>query len=301
MNTIALAQKYLPILDAVYKRESLTARFDVANDNIKFDGTNEVKLYVTDMDGLGDYSRQNGFVNGSVEGRWEGYKLERDRSRSFDIDVMDNEETLGMAFGTTVSEFIRTKVVPEIDAYRFSKYASTVGISGTSADITVGTTDVPGLIDLAESTMNDDEVPTEGRVLIVGETAYRGLKAKITRILANENGVQRNIEFYDDMPVIRVPKGRFNKGITLLDGASVGQEKGGFVVPAGTSYPINFMIVHPSAVRQLAKHVVPRIFSPEVNQQKDAWKFDYRIYHDAWVLNQKVKGIYAHVAATANS
>ena len=112
MNTIALAQKYLPILDAVYKRESLTARFDVANDNIRFDGTNEVKLYVTDMDGLGDYSRENGFVTGDVVGRWENYKLERDRGRSFSIDVMDNDETLGMAFGTTVSEFIRTKVVP---------------------------------------------------------------------------------------------------------------------------------------------------------------------------------------------
>lgn len=301
MNTIALAQKYLPILDAVYKRESLTARFDMANENIRFDGTNEVKLYVTDMDGLGDYSRQNGFVTGNVTGGWESYKLERDRSRSFDIDVMDNDETLGMAFGTTVAEFIKTKVVPEIDAYRIAKYASTVGVSGTSADITVGTTNVPDLIDLAESTLNDDEVPMEGRVLLIGETAYRGLKSKITRYLANENGVQRNIEVYDDMPVVRFPKARFNTAITLLDGKSAGQEAGGYVVPASTSYPINFMIVHPSAIRQLAKHVVPRIFSPEVNQQKDAWKFDYRIYHDAWVLDQKVKGIYVHKASTANS
>ena len=189
----------------------------------------------------------------------------------------------------------------EIDAYRISKYASAVGVSGTSADITVGTTDVPGLIDAAESQMNDDEVPTEGRVLLIGETAYKGLKAKITRYLANENGVQRNIEMYDDMPVIRFPKTRFNAGIVLKDGHSVGQEEGGYTIPANTSYPINFMIVHPSAVRQLAKHVVPRIFSPEVNQKADAWKFDYRIYHDAWVLSQKVKGIYVHKAATANS
>lgn len=78
------------------------------------------------------------------------------------------------------------------------------------------------------------------------------------------------------MRVIRVPKGRFNTAITLLDGTSAGETSGGFTVPASTSYPINFMIVHPSAVLQVVKHVAPRIFSPQVNQLADAWKFDYR-------------------------
>jgi hypothetical protein len=57
---------------------------------------------------------------------------------------------------------------------------------------------------------------------------------------------------------------------------------------------INFMIIHPSATLQVVKHVVPRVFSPQVNQEADAWKFDYRIYHDCWVLNNKKKGIYVH-------
>ena len=188
----------------------------------------------------------------------------------------------------------------EIDAFRFATYASWSNVDGANADITVGTTDVPALVEAAEGSMNDNEVPVEGRLLYISEDAYRGLKAKISRYLANENGVNTEVEVYNGMRVIRVPQNRFNTAITLQDGSTAGQEAGGYVIPTSTSYKINFMIVHPSAVLQVAKHVVPRIFSPEVNQSADAWKFDYRIYHDAFVLDNKVKGIYVHRKATAN-
>ena len=301
-NSIALATKYLPLMDEVYKRESLTAGLDLANDRVKFDGSNAVKIYKLSTDGLGNYSRNNGFVNGGVTGSWETLTLSKDRGRAFQIDTMDNEETLGLTVPATLSEFIRTKVVPEIDAYRFARYASWSNISAApAADITVGTTDVPSLIDAAEEKMNDDEVPVEGRILYTSEKAYNGLKAKITRYLANENGVNKEVEVYNGMIVKRVPKNRFNTAITLYDGSTSGQEDGGYIVPASTSYAINFMIIHPSAVVQVAKHVVPRIFTPEQNINADAYALQYRIYHDAWVLDNKVKGIYLHKASTANS
>ena len=293
----------MPILDEVYKASSKTSILDTANERVRFIGSDTVNLYTMSLDGLGNYSRNAGFVTGSVTGGWEPYKLTQDRGRSFMVDVMDNDETIGMAFGTLAGEFIRTQVTPEIDAYRFAKYAGTSGISsGTPADITVGTTDVPSLIQEAETIMGDDEVPEEGRILFISETAYAGLKDKITRYVQNgERGIETAIDYYDGMRLIKVPKGRFNTGITLNDGLSAGETKGGFTVPASTSYPINFMIIHPSAVVQIAKHVVPRIFSPQVNQSADAWKFDYRIYHDAFVENNKVAGIYLHRAATANA
>lgn len=302
-NTFEYAQDFLPILDEVYKMGSKTAILDTSNERVRFIGADTVNLYTTSMDGLGDYSRNAGFVTGSVTGSWEPYKLTQDRGRSFMVDVMDNDETMGMAFGTLTGEFIRTQVTPEIDAYRFAKYAGTSGISSaTPADITVGTTDVPGLIQTAETVMGDDEVPEEGRILFISETAYAGLKDKITRMVMNgERGIETAVDFYDGMRVIKVPKGRFNTAITLNDGISSGETAGGYTVPASTSYPINFMIIHPSAVLQVTKHVVPRIFSPQVNQSADAWKFDYRIYHDCFVEANKVAGIYLHRGATANT
>ena len=300
-NSIALAQKYLPMLDEVYKASAKAAILDATKVDIV--GGNTVKVFKTSMDGMGDYSRNNGFVDGSVTGTWETLTLTKDRGRSFQIDRMDNEETLDMAFGTLAGEFIRTKVVPEVDAYTFAKMAGTTSIlAGTPADIVVGTTDVPSLIETAEKDMNEAEVPEEGRLLFISETAYAGLKNKIVRTTLNgDQNVNRVVESFDNMRIIRVPQTRFYTAITLYDGTTSGQEAGGYVGTGTTGYKINFLIVHPSAVCKVVKHVLPRIFTPDENQKADAWKFDYRLYHDMFVYDNKVKGIYLHRGSTALS
>lgn len=302
-NSIALAANYLPILDEIYKRESLTSVLDTANERIQFINADTIKLFKTAMDGLGNYSRNSGYVSGDVTGSWETLQLQYDRGRAFQVDAMDDEETINMAFGTLLGEFLRTKVVPEIDAIRFAAYAGKSGISAaTPADIG-SISDALTAIDAAEQTLGDDEVPVEGRVMFVSEAFYSLIKGKVTRYLANETSVQRNVVMLDDMPIIRVPQVRFNTAIRLLDGTTGGQTGGGYSnVPAsGYSYKINFMIVHPSAVAQVVKHNPARIISPEVNQSADAYKLLYRVYHGCWVEDNKVKGIYLHRGTTANS
>lgn len=298
-NSIALAQTYLPLLDEVYKANSRTAVLDSTKVDIV--NGNTVKVFKISMDGLGDYNRTSGFVDGTVNGTWETLTLSKDRGRAFTIDRMDNEETVGMAFGSLAGEFIRTQVAPEIDAYTFAKIAGTDGIdTGAAADITIGTTDVPALVDEAERSMNENEVPTEGRILFISETAYAGLRAKITRTVQNDiTGINREVEFYDGMQIVRVPQSRFYTAITLKDGSTSGQTEGGFIGTKTTGYKINFMVVHPSAITKVVKHALPRIFTPDEYQKADAWKFDYRVYHDTFVYDNKVKGIYLHKGATA--
>nr|DAW33107.1 MAG TPA: Major capsid protein [Caudoviricetes sp.] len=300
-NSFQLAQTFLPLLDEVYKANSRTAILD--STKVEIVNGNTIKVFKTDMDGLGNYNRNTGFVDGSVTGTWETLTLGKDRGRSFTVDRMDNEETIGMAFGTLASEFIRTKVTPEIDAYTFAKIAGTTGIdTATAADVTIGTTDVPGLIDEAERSMNENEVPVDGRMLFISESAYAGLRSKVTRTVMNgEGGINKEIESYDGMRIIRVPQSRFYTAITLKDGSTSGQTAGGYTGTATTGYKINFMIIHPSAITKVVKHVLPRIFSPDEYQKADAWKFDYRVYHDTFVYDNKVKGIYLHKGATALS
>lgn len=300
-NSFQLAQTFLPLLDEVYRVNSRTAILD--STKVEIVNGNTIKVFKTDMDGLGNYNRNTGFVDGSVTGTWETLTLGKDRGRSFTVDRMDNEETIGMAFGTLASEFIRTKVTPEIDAYTFAKIAGTTGIdTATAADVTIGTTDVPGLIDEAERSMNENEVPVDGRMLFISESAYAGLRSKVTRTVMNgEGGINKEIESYDGMRIIRVPQTRFYTAITLKDGSTSGQTAGGYTGTATTGYKINFMIIHPSAITKVVKHVLPRIFSPDEYQKADAWKFDYRVYHDTFVYDNKVKGIYLHKGATALS
>ena len=295
-NSVALATKYLPLLDEVYKRESLSSILDTANERVNWIGADTAKVMKLDLDGLGDYSRNAGYVPGSADVTWETLQIAKDRGRSFNIDVMDNDETLGMMVGNTLSEFERTQIVPEIDAYRFAKYA---GNAGTTVTATLsGSDDIAALIQTAEATLDDYEVPYEGRILFVNPTIYSYFKADITRFTLNgDPNVNGEIEMYDGMRVIRVPSGRFNTSITLAQ-PSDASSTGGFST-AGVD--INFMIIHPSAVVQVIKHFAPRLFSPAQVFDADAWRCNYRVVHDCFVLANKTYGIYVHKKAAATT
>ena len=115
-NTIALAEKFQPILDEIFTRESLTGLLDSRIRGLDHGEANKIQIFKTTLVGLGTYSKSAGFPAGDVVGAWEDIQLTKDRGRAFSIDAMDNEETIGMAFGTLVGEFMRTHVVPEVDA-----------------------------------------------------------------------------------------------------------------------------------------------------------------------------------------
>ena len=298
-NSIGLAAEYLPLLDEIYKAESKTAILDTAQDRVRWSNdTHSFYLFETDMVGLGDYSRNGGFVRGDVTASWRQYTPQYDRARQFLVDRLDNAESMGMAFGTLASEFMRTKVVPENDAVRFAAYAKGASDSmKTAENISTGSGAVAA-IDLGTEKLDNAEVPYEGRILFVNPTMYRYLKSGITRYTMNgENGIDYNVEMYNDMRVITVPSGRFNTVCTLAqpdahDGA------GGYTAAGST---INFLIIHPSAIMQVMKLANPRIFSPEVVQEADAWQYDFREYHGVWVKHQKMNGIYVNAPTVVSA
>lgn len=290
-QSIALAQKFQPILDEIYKRESLTARLDGLTKPVNFAGANVVKVFKTDPIGLGNYSRSSGYPKGQITAAWETLTLEIERGRAFTIDRMDDEETLGMAFGTLVSEFMRTEVAPELDAYRFSKYASWSGINAATP-ATLDSSTILTALDAAKFALDEDEVPREGRILYISDSCLSLLEGKVSRFLANESAVDRRVTRFDGMDVIMVPQTRFYKGITLNAGST--EDAGGYSKTASTGKDINFMIIHPTAVLQVAKHDALKVFSPDENQTTDGWLVQYRIYHDAFVYANKVAGVYLH-------
>lgn len=130
-----------------------------------------------------------------------------------------------------------------------------------------GSDNIADLIQTAEATLDNREVPYEGRILFVNPNIYAYLKQDITRYTMNgDPNVNGEVEMYDGMRVIRVPSARFNTVCTLAQPTEA-SSTGGYTA-AGVD--INFMIIHPSAVLQVIKHQIPRVFSPEVNQEADA-------------------------------
>src|SRR5689334_4433127 len=219
-NSIDLVTKFAAVLDRIYKATSITARMDAQTDpTANFEGANVVKVMKTSGVGLGTYSRATRYPKGDVTITWEALTLAASRGREFSVDRMDDKETLGQAFGTLADEFIRTQVNPEVDAYRFAKYAGWSGIS-TTAGATLSSLTVLAAIDAATAQMDADEVPQEGRLLFASTTVAGYIKAAVTRMLGNDNAVDRRVVTLDGMPIIPGPQPRFKTAIELDSGAT---------------------------------------------------------------------------------
>ncbi|MBD5161445.1 MAG: hypothetical protein HDT14_05410 [Oscillibacter sp.] len=293
-NAIELAKQFIPILDEVYKNASLTSDLDGAADLARQGANaNEMIIPMLDMQGLGDYSRNSGYVDGDVTLTNETVKCNFDRGRMFTVDYLDNLETAGIAFGRLAGEFIRTKVVPELDAFRFACYAGKAGIGKVASGATLSTGEaLLKAIRAANDKMDEDEVPQEGRYLYITPTLM-GMIQDLDTTKSRE--VLQNFA-----KTVKVPQTRFYTAITQKSGktgsgedAAADESAGGYV-KAADAKDINFMIIHKPAVIQFQKHVAPKIIDPSQNQTADAYKFGYRNVGIADIYKNKLSGIYLH-------
>ena len=287
-NNIQLAKIYTNLLDEVYQQNALTAVLE-SDASLARAGANanEIVIPKISMDGLADYSRNSGYVNGDVNLTWETVKFNYERGRAFTVDDMDNEETQNLAFGRLAGEFIRTKVIPELDAFRFATYAATTGAGTATGTLATGA-DVIAALRTATSAMDEAEVPIESRYLFITPTLY-GL------IQDMDNTKSREV-LSRFASVTQVPQTRFYSAIELLDGKTGGEEKGGYKKADG-GVELNFEIIHKPATLQFTKHAVPKIIPPAQNQDADAWKYGYRNYGLCDTYENKAAGIYVHKKA----
>jgi hypothetical protein len=296
-NTINLISKYVPLLDEKYARSIITNDL-IGNQSLIREAMDAKSILVPKIStqALANYSRSTGFVAGDASLTWQTHTFTQDRGRSFIIDNADNMETAEVAFGALAADFIQQRVAPEVDAYRFAKLFANKGNTTVSADLAASTVDAA--ITQAQREMDDKNVPEEGRILYVSAEIYKLIKdsSKYDSMVGPEG--KGRLETYDGMTLRRVPRTRFYTQITLLDGTTSGQEAGGYTKTASTGRDINFLIVHPTAVLSPVKINAPRVFTPEVNQDADAYKFQLRLYHDCFIFENKVDGIYAHNKTT---
>ncbi len=288
-NSIALVSKCIPLLDEIYSNESITQVLESSSSLVR-QGANahEAQIPKISMDGLADYSRGGGYVDGDVTLSWETVQFDYDRGRAFNVDAMDNEETIGLAFGRLSGEFLRTKVIPELDAYRFAKLAGASGVTLESESISTGDAACTA-ITKANTVLDEAEVPQENRILFITPTLYN-------QILARDSYKSRTmLESFSDIK--KVPQARFYTKIDLNDGTTSGEEAGGYK-KATDGKSINFMIVSKPAIIQYTKHTVNKIVTPEQNQTADSWKFFFREYSINGIFANKSKGIYCSHSAT---
>jgi hypothetical protein len=283
-NTFVLPKNYVPLLDEVYKKSSVTA--DLIGDSAMVKpgvNVNEICYPQLSVSGLGDYDRNSGYTNGSVSLDWKTVEYNYDRGTKISVDAMDDQESFNLAFGKAGAELIRTKVAPEADAFTFATLAAIEGISkGTAATMRDAVDFLEALL-AAKSEMDEDEVPEEERFLYATPTLLNGVMALDTT---------KSREVLATFAVKRgVPQSRFYTAIDMLDGKSEGEEAGHYR-KATAGKDINFMIIHKPAIIKYDKHIANDIIAPQNNPNSDAYILKYRKYGLVDAYRNKVAGIY---------
>lgn len=274
-NSITLFKEYIALLDEVYREASTTSMLDGDSALVKQGASeNEIVIPKMSLEGLADYSIGSGYVKGDISLTYKTVKFNYYRSYQLNVPDMDNEETAGIAFGKLSSEFIRTKVVPEMDAFRFATYAGTTGISKVSTGTTLATgADVISALRAATNALDENEVPAEDRILFITPTLHGMIQdmdtTKSREILTRFS------------QIILVPQTRFYTAIDLQDGTTaIGYKK------AAGGADINFMVIY--------KPVLIQYIKQSVNPTNDDRLFDYHVYALADAYDDKQTGIYLH-------
>lgn len=318
-NSIELFKENAPeLLDKVYKAVCTTSDFDINGALVKAGAnTNEIIVPKLDMDGLGDYDRNSGYLDGDVTLTNETVKFNYERGRKLKTDAIDNEETGGVIMANLSSEFLRTKVAPEVDAVRYATYSSLGDITDVAPEgieYKTGEEVLKALQDVMTK-LDDDEVPEEGRYLRINATLLS--MAEFVSRTTNNDILKKFTQ------IKKVPQSRFLTKIELKSGKDAdGERIGGYTkvadkyelttdssIVSGKTYytksgdkytkvetpasgslstyyelkekgsrELNFMVIHKPAMLQYTKHAKMKIFTPDSDDSGDFYRMLYRIY-----------------------
>lgn len=297
-NVLTYAQIFEATLDKQMLEVMTSAWMEANASQVRYTGGNTVQIPKLSMEGLGTYSRSTGFDNGPATLTWETKTLTQDRGKEFNIDAMDVDETnFVMQAGTILGEFQRTKVAPEVDAYRYSTIFNLAnqGLKTGAYTPVVGTVYTQLKSDI--STIQDVIGETEDLVIMISHSAGNTLDLStefdkdVSLIDLNVGGIMTKVRAFDGLPMIRVPSARFKTLFTF-------SATNGFAAGTG-AMNINWIIAARSALIAVVKTDKIRMFDPAVNQDMDAWKIQYRKYHDIWIKDNALDAIYVSYTAIA--
>lgn len=296
INSIETAQIYSSELDKVFEASSATAFFADNALKARFVGAKTVIIPDVEFAGLSDYDRSGGFKNGTVTVSGTSYTMAMDRARSLQIDREDMDESgIASLAGRILGEYVRTKVIPECDAYVLSKLGSLAKRKGNiiKGELTSPYVAFCELVNEVQSVAGYDEE----LVCFTDSATYAALCAsdEIMRVMTvssfKQGELNLKVKSINGVSVIPVVSERMKTEYIFENG-----DMGGFK-PAENACGINMLVLPKSAAHLVKKTENMRIFTPEQNTGADAYKFDYRIYYDVFVKSSATDSVWAWLSA----
>lgn len=303
INTIEYSKLMQKKLDQAVVIGATSGWMEANAGQVIYNGGDEVKIPTMTTAGLADYDRDNGFVQGGITLKYNTHKMTQDRGRTFQIDRMDLDESGFVATSANLIKVFQTEhVIPEIDAYRYSTIADIAIKVNQSESIALtadnALTKIREHIRAVQDIVGDD-VP----LILTMSTKTRALIEDSPKIGKSINvadfkqgGMNFKVKSLDESVIRIAPSSRLKTKYEILDGTTSGQEAGGLKAAADAK-DINWIITPQRVPIAISKTDKLRVFEPDTNQKADAWKIDYRKYHDLWIKENDKKIIFVCVGA----
>lgn len=270
---INLTVKFLPYTDELFAAESKTSL--VTNKDFDWTGAHTVKVYKVGVSEMNDYDRNPNQQKPSrfgdikdLDATTEEFTLKKDRSFTFAIDKLDEDETgQQLAAASALARQNRQVVIPEVDSYVYGVMAAGAGIKPEATALTAE--NIAEEILKANTALDNKDVPETGRSIIVTPDVYLLMKRCKDIVMetnvGNELRLKGVIALFDGAQVVKVPAARLPEGF-------------------------GFMVAHPCATVAPVKLEDYRIHPDPPGISGSL--VEGRICYDAFVLENKANAIY---------
>lgn len=270
---INLVTRFQPYVDEAFTAGSKASM--LTNHDFNWSGAHTIKIHKVNTVPMSDYDRAGTGENasrygalGKVENTIEEMTLTKDRSFTFVIDTLDNDETDGvLSAAAALGRQQREVIIPEVDTYVYSVMTANAGTKVTS--VTLTSNNLYDEIIQATETMDNNDVPDTGRILTVTPATYRLLKKcpdlDIDCDITADQKAKGVVGMIDGMDVVKLPAKRL-------------PAKFGFMI----AHPV--ATVAPTKLEEYRTHDNPPGISGKL--------VEGRIVYDAFVLDNKKMAIY---------
>ena len=305
LNTLLYGSVLQEKLDESATRALTSGWMDANAGQVEYNGGNKIKIPKISTTGLKDYDRDDGYPSGSVTMSYDEYEMKMDRGASFQLDAMDVNETNFFANATRVTDEFQTEnVIPEIDAYRYSKLYA---LLKAASRLTAYTAEEKTVMDMLLSDIAKirDEIGEDVPLVISIAQAVKTKLEQNDKFVKQLNVADfRSGEINTQLKQINncflkpVPSSRMKTAYIFKDGKTEGEKEGGFA-PADSAKQINWIITVQTAPIAVTKQDKMKIFDPDTYQKGDAWFIGYRRYHEVWLPENRYKKGWVNAEAEA--
>lgn len=274
---INYASKYASQIDERFSKEALSN--GAVNQDYDFVGVQTVNVYSVPTAPMNDYTKSGSNRYGTpeeLENTVQEMTMSQDRSFTFTIDRGNfNDTQMVNSAGAALQRQLREVVIPEVDKYRFAKICANAGTIATGTITKENAYDA--FLD-GTTALVDSFVPLAGAVAYVSSAFYKLIKLDPSFIKQSDTGqsiaLKGQVGMIDGIPLIVLPASYMPTGVDFFVTNKI-----------ATTAPVK--------LTEYKVHDNP----PGIN----GWLIEGRLYHDAFVLDNKKKAIYVHKAETTTT